>query len=92
MQPVNCGNPRLNSLLCPPTFDPYAQNPLLEPHVPLDGAGRLLNEYGHAIGKGYSALSLLSLAPALANHPANHIANLLRHSAQPIGLSCERLL
>jgi hypothetical protein len=81
MQPVNRGNPRLKLLFCPSTFDPYSQDPLLEPHVTLDGAGRLLDEYGNTIGKGFAALPLLSLAPTFANHPANRIANLFRHSA-----------
>jgi hypothetical protein len=71
---------------------PTSQVPLLETRVALNGARRLLDEYGDAVGERVTALSLLALASTLANHPSNHVANLFCHGAQSIGLSCERLL
>ena len=65
---------------------------LLETRVALDGARRLLDEDGDAIGKRIPALSLLALASTLANHPSNHVANLFCHGPQSIDLSCERIL
>ena len=92
MQPVDRRDSCLQLLLRPTASDPYTQNPLLESSVALDGARRLLDKYGDAVGERFAALPLLPLTPALANHPANLVANLLCKSTQSKSLGCERLL
>jgi hypothetical protein len=89
---MNRGNPRLQLLFRPTTSDPYAQNSFLETRVTLNGARRLLDEYGDAVGEGFAALPLLPQTPAFANHPADHIADPLRKGAQSVSLSCESVL
>ena len=76
MKPMHCSNPRADVLFLQTPFDPYAENPLFEPHVSLDDTGRLLDEYGNAVGVRVAALMLLTLAPTLPNDPAHHVANL----------------
>jgi hypothetical protein len=57
---MNRGNPRLQLLLRPTTSDPYAQNSFLKTRVALNGARRLLDEYGDAVGKRIPTLALLA--------------------------------